>query len=126
MIDERAKTDVLRAIAKEKENAIENHGYFHSDHEFWAVLFEEVEELQEDSAYITGIVRRLWDSVRGDSMLNNIDTLNAVRENAIEAACEAIQIAAVIYKYLGGESRRMIFAKMEGDKEIVCSKTKES
>ena len=126
MIDERAKTDVLRAIAKEKENAIENHGYFHGDHEFWAVLCEEAEELQEDSAYITGIVRRLWDSVRGDSMLNNIDTLNAVRENAIEAACEAIQIAAVIDKYLGGESRRMIFAKMEGDKEIVCSKTKES
>lgn len=104
MIDERAKTDVLRAITKEKENAIENHGDFHSDHEFWAVLFEEVEELQEDSAYITGIVRRLWDSVRGDSMLNNIDTLNAVRENAIEAACEAIQIAAVIDKYLGGRA----------------------
>lgn len=108
MIDERAKTDVLRAIAKEKENAIENHGYFHSDHEFWAVLHEEAEELQEDSTYITSIVRRLWDSVRGDSMFNNIDTLNAIRENAINAAVEAVQVAAVIDKYLVGRERTIL------------------
>lgn len=102
MINKKAQKYILSAIEKEKEAAIENYGYFHSDHEFWAVLKEEAEELQEDSTYITGIVRRLWDSVRGDSMFNNIDTLNAVRENAIEAACEAVQVAAVIDKYLEG------------------------
>ena len=102
MIDKKARENILAAVAKEKESAIKNHGYFHSDHEFWAVLCEEAEELQEDSTYITGIVRRLWNSVRGDSMFNNIDTLNTIRENAIEAACEAVQVAAVIDKYLQG------------------------
>ena len=102
MINEEAKMYIDDAIEKEKSAAIENHGYFHSDHEFWAVLCEEAEELQEDSTYITGIVRRLWNSVRGDSMFNNIDTLNTIRENAIEAACEAVQVTAVIDKYLQG------------------------
>lgn len=104
MINEKAKENILQAIEKEKEAAILNHGYFHSDHEFWAVLREEAEELHEDSTCITSIVRRLWDSVRGDSMFNNIDTLNTIRENAINAVCEAIQVVVVIDKYLEGES----------------------
>lgn len=102
MINEKAQEHIFSAIEKEKEAAIKNHGYFHSDHEFWAVLCEEAEELQEDSTCIISIVRRLWNSVRGDSMFNNIDTLNTIRENAIEAACEAVQVAAVIDKYLQG------------------------
>lgn len=114
MINEKAKEHILSAIAKEKEAAIKNHGYFHSDHEFWAVLKEEVEELQEDSTYITSIVRRLWDSVRGDSMFNNIDTLNVVRENAINAVCEAIQVVVVIDKYLEGESKKVKCEKCGG------------
>lgn len=116
MINEKAQEHILSAIEKEKKAAISNHGYFHSDHEFWAVLCEEAEELQEDSTCITSIVRRLWDSVRGDSMFNNIDTLNTIRENAINAVCEAIQVVVVIDKYLEGESGRMILQKWNWDK----------
>lgn len=114
MINEKAQEHILSAIAKEKEATISNHGYFHSDHEFWAVLCEEAEELKEDSTYIISIVRRLWDSVRGDSMFNNIDTLNTIRENAINAVCEAIQVVVVIDKYLEGESKKVKCEKCGG------------
>ena len=121
MIDKNARENILAAVAKEKESAIKNHGYFHSDHEFWAVLCEEAEELKEDSTCITSIVRRLWDSVRGDSMFNNIDTLNTIRENAINAVCEAIQVVVVIDKYLEGESKKVKCEKCGGGMQTVFS-----
>ena len=103
MINEKAQEHILSAIEEEKDAAILNHGYFHSNHEFWAVLKEEVEELQERSAYIASKFDLFWKAVRGDAVLNQ-DTLNIVRKNAINAACEAVQVAAVIDKYLEGES----------------------
>lgn len=121
MINKKARENILAAVAKEKESAIKNHGYFHSDHEFWAVLREEAEELHEDSTCITSIVRRLWDSVRGDSMFNNIDTLNTIRENAINAVCEAIQVVVVIDKYLEGESKKVKCEKCGGGMRVVFS-----
>ena len=101
MIDEKARENILAAVAKEKESAIKNHGYFHSDHEFWAVLKEEVEELQEYSTYIASKADLLWTAVRADAVLNQ-DTLNIIRQNAINAACEAVQVVAVINKYSEG------------------------
>lgn len=115
MINEEARENILAAVAKEKESAIKNHGYFHSDHEFWAVLKEEVEELQERSAYIASKFDLFWKAVRGDAVLNQ-DTLNIIRKNAINAACEAVQVTAVIDKYLEGESGRMILQKWNWDK----------
>lgn len=103
MINEKAQEHILSAIAKEKEAAISNHGYFHSDHEFWAVLKEEVEELQEYSTYIASKADLLWTAVRVDAVLNQ-DTLNIIRKNAINAACEAVQVVAVIDKYLEGRA----------------------
>ena len=103
MIDQGAKTEILVAIAKEKEVAIENYGYFHSDHEFYAVMREEVEELQEESVCIVEMMGRLWDMIRADETLNR-DKLEMIREMAIDAACETIQVAAVIDKYLEGRA----------------------
>ena len=104
MINEKAQEHILSAIEKEKEAAILNYGYFHSDHEFWAVLKEEVEELQEYSAYIASKVDLLWGDIRNDEVLEDNDDLNQIKEGAISAACEAIQVVAVIDKYLEGES----------------------
>ena len=120
MINEKAQEHILSAIEKEKEAAISNHGYFHSDHEFWAVLKEEVEELQERSAYIASKFDLFWRAVRGDAVLNQ-DTLNIVRKNAINAACEAVQVAAVIDKYLEGESKKVKCEKCGGGMKIVFS-----
>lgn len=120
MINEKAKEHILSAIAKEKEAAISNHSYFHSDHEFWAVLKEEVEELQERSAYIASKADLLWTAVRADAVLNQ-DTLNIIRQNAINAACEAVQVVAVIDKYLEGESKKVKCEKCGGGMKTAFS-----
>ena len=120
MINEKAQEHILSAIEKEKEAAISNHGYFHSDHEFWAVLKEEVEELQEYSTYIASKADLLWTAVRADAVLNQ-DTLNIIRQNAINAACEAVQVAAVIDKYLEGESKKVKSEKCGGGMKVVFS-----
>lgn len=106
MINEKAQEHILSAIAKEKEAAISNHGYFHSDHEFWAVLKEEVEELQDATSKINLIsvfLSQIWDAIKEDKSPNNID-LSAIKLSAKNIAFEAIQVAAVIDKYLEGES----------------------
>lgn len=106
MINEKAKENILQAIEKEKEAAILNHGYFHSDHEFWAVLKEEVEELQDATSKINLIsvfLSQIWDAIKEDKSPNNID-LSAIKLSAKNIAFEAIQVAAVIDKYLEGES----------------------
>ena len=120
MINTNAKKDILEAIAKERDAAIENHDYFHSPHEFWAVLKEEVEELQEYSTYIASKADLLWTAVRADAVLNQ-DTLNIIRQNAINAACEAVQVAAVIDKYLEGESKKVKCEKCGGGMKVVFS-----
>ena len=105
MINEKAQEHILSAIAKEKEAAISNHGYFHSDHEFWAVLKEEVEELQDATSKINLIsvfLSQIWDAIKEDKSPNNID-LSAIKLSAKNIAFEAIQVAAVIDKYLEGE-----------------------
>ena len=44
MIQNETKDFVYNAIFSEMENAIEKHGYFKNQHEFYAVLEEEYEE----------------------------------------------------------------------------------
>lgn len=105
MINEKAKEHIFSAIEKEKEAAISNHGYFHSDHEFWAVLKEEVEELQDATSKINLIsvfLSQIWDAIKEDKSPDNID-LSAIKLSAKNIAFEAIQVAAVIDKYLEGK-----------------------
>lgn len=103
MINEKAQEHILSAIAKEKEAAIEAHGYFHSDHEFWAVLKEEVEELLElfdgDERYVD--IEKLWGKVRRDEPISEGD-LSDIYNLAMSCAKEAVQVMAVCLKW--GES----------------------
>lgn len=105
MINEKAKEHIFSAIEKEKEAAISNHGYFHSDHEFWAVLKEEVEEINDEIAKTNTnwLTSNFWDNIKKNKSLD-VKNLELIRGNAINAACEAVQVAAVIDKYLEGES----------------------
>ena len=64
MINEKAQEHILSAIVKEKEAAVSNYGYFHSDHEFWAVLHEEIEELKEYSNFLLTKETILWSFTR--------------------------------------------------------------
>ena len=117
MINEDARQYVVDAIEKEMNIAIENHGYFHNDHEFWAVLKEEIEELS--GVFVLGKmgdrINDLWQEIRCD---NKIETsrLEDIKFFALEMILEAVQVVAVIDKYIVGKER---------EKTNVNGKTKE-
>ena len=101
MINEKAQEHILSAIEMEKEAAISNHGLFHSDHEAWAVLKEEVEELFECLDEQEAMHHRLdllWDMIRINNEIDEGD-LNLLYDFAKSCAEEAVQVMAMIQKW---------------------------
>ena len=101
MINEKAQEHILSAIAEEKEAAISNRGCFHSDHEAWAVLKEEVEELCECLDGQDAMLHRLdllWDMIRINNEIDEGD-LTEIYNWAKSCAEEAVQVMAMCLKW---------------------------
>ena len=107
MISERAKYYIMQAAEEEQDEAIRAHGLFHSDHEAWAVLKEEIEELlelfDEDKIYVD--LDKLWDKVRRDKEIGMGD-MTEIYNWAMSCAKEAVQVMAMIQKWGEGIEQR--------------------
>ena len=103
MINEKAQEHIFSAIEMEKEAAISNRGYFHSDHEAWAVMKEEVQELlelfDEDKIYVD--LDKLWGKVRRDEPISMGD-MTEIYNWAMSCAKEAVQVMAMCLKWREG------------------------
>lgn len=100
MISGRAIDYIMQAVEAEEDAAIGAHGLFHSDHEAWAVLKEEVEELfDEDKIYVD--LDNLWGKIRRDETIGMGD-MTEIYNWAKSCAEEAVQVMAMIQKW--GES----------------------
>ena len=98
------ENDVRALVDKELAAANKRFPQFHSQHEGYAVIQEEVDELKEDTNRINGRTACLWDMVR----FNNSDEelVSRIYDDAINAACEAIQVAAMCKKFLEMEGKK--------------------
>lgn len=86
-------------IRKELLYGIKTNGNHHSDHEAWAVLQEEVEELQEGVEDIKVMTANYWRQVRNDAPKETKrEQLEEIYLAALRSACEAIQVAAMALK----------------------------
>lgn len=90
--------DVERLVEKELASANERFPQFHSEHEGWAVMQEEAEELQEECDSIELAMEQLWNRIRDG--IPTAQYVALVEQYAEAAACEAIQVAAMARKYL--------------------------
>lgn len=90
--------DVEKLVEKELEAANERFPQFHSEHEGWAVMQEEAEELQEECDSIEMAMEQLWRRIR-DGIPTSLQVA-LVGQYAEAAACEAVQVAAMAQKYL--------------------------
>lgn len=93
------KSDVEKLVAKELDLANENNPAFHSPHEGYGVLLEEVEELQDEVKTVTQEVATWWSVVKHNDVSINDFILDGIEKYAVNAACEAVQVAAMCRKY---------------------------
>ena len=96
-----AKEHVVGLVAMELQYAKENHEDFHSLHESYAVLLEEVEEAREELERVERKLNVLWQSVREDDCDAALRQINEIEEAAVCLASEAIQVAAMAQKVRG-------------------------
>lgn len=85
-------------IEEELAEANKEHPLFHSPHEAYGVIKEEVEELHEELVACEGLLQELWGCVREDC--GSEFTLKQLKSHAIYAVQEAIQVAAMAQKAL--------------------------
>lgn len=92
-------------VDKEKTSAIKNHGYAHSDHEALALLQEEIweagTEMQRVRIYEHSLKKQVY--TNNDDLA--LEHICEIKNNAIKATCELIQVAAMCDKFI--ESREV-------------------
>lgn len=91
------KDGVVKLAADEYDRANREHPAYHSSHEAFAVLVEEVCELGEELDAIRGHMRDQWELIRKNE--SSLFTVAEIELYAVRAACEAIQVAAVCERW---------------------------
>lgn len=93
--------NVLKKLAaQELAEAAQIHVPFHSLHEGYAVIMEELQELQEEVQSAGVYMDRLWEQVRWDNSDRAMEFAGRIRDTAIHAAAEALQVAAMAQKLI--------------------------
>lgn len=85
-------------VDKELENAL-TYAKYHSNHEFYSILKEEIEEADWCNANINVQLDYLWKTVKED-LDEEFDThLYTIKNNTYNCIKELLQVLAVIKKY---------------------------
>lgn len=85
----------------ECDRGIRNHGTAASAHEGYALIKEEFEEAQDEIVRLEQQLGHFWTSVKADEAAVYPHYLQQIKQTAILAACECIQVAAMAEKTLG-------------------------
>lgn len=99
------ENDIRTLVDKELAAANERFPQFHSRHEGYAVIKEEAEELDAEVKSVGFYLEEAWEYIKGDESLAESE-IKCVLQDAINAACEAIQVAAMCRKFLEMEGKQ--------------------
>lgn len=97
--------EVLALVQKEHDAATEKYGPIASLHEGYAVLLEEVEETKEAVSRVEHHTAFMWKHLRENSKESALRRVEYIKAQSIQAACEAIQVAAVCKRILDREDK---------------------
>lgn len=97
---------INRLAAEELERANKAHPLFHSDHEGFAVIAEEMEEAEEHDEAIMEYEKSAWEAIRQDNPMEAADAIAAMRVSLSYAASEMIQVIAMCDKFIASQEAR--------------------
>ena len=92
------KSQIAGLVSEELERAKEAHEDFHSLHEGYAVLLEEIDESRDEIQIIQADAAALWRCVKNDNALEAKLALVEIEDAAVRLAAEAVQVAAMARK----------------------------
>lgn len=102
MFDERTEMKINEAVLFELSSACKIYGKdYHSLHEGYAVVLEEIEEAADELDYIKNHLSMFWDNVKTDDTELAKANARSIAYDAVQLAKEACQIAAVARKIIG-------------------------
>ena len=96
------ENQVRELVKVELAAAHETFPPFHSAHEGWAVLKEEVEELETEAEMAASTLTEAWVFIKDNDKAAKGE-IKWAWQYAINAACESIQVAAMCQKFLDME-----------------------
>jgi len=86
-------------VKEERESASRSYGdKFHSLHEAYAVILEEVEEAEEQREALRNVLHCLWAAIKANRTDNADKTCESIKSFSMHAAAEWIQVAAMAEK----------------------------
>lgn len=94
-------------IEDELERIIQEHGLFADDIHAHGVIREELEEVQEDYLQAKTWHNVWWQRIRADD-IDNLDVVDEIEKNAIEAIKELVQVIACCRKYKRGHLKQWV------------------
>lgn len=91
---------IAEMVANEYSRAAGIYGlYNNSDHESFAVILEEFQEASENMTYSGQAIDIFWGHVKKDADSSlKLEALGLLYQNAMLAACELVQVAAMAKK----------------------------
>lgn len=89
---------IITSVEEELRAANAVHCQFHSMHEGYAVLREEVDECQDEHDKMILHTNDLWQAVKHDDNTVAAEKLKLIEATAIQLAAEAVQVAAMARK----------------------------
>jgi hypothetical protein len=96
-------SEIQKLVNEELEEANKKYPLFHSDHEAYAVIKEEIEECEEDIRKMEMVLSYFWSNTKRDKNSDNL--IIGIKKIAMHAAAEAIQVAAMCDKTLIGREK---------------------
>lgn len=96
----RKNQDVVSILIEDELNSsIKKYGEFHSTHEAYAVLLEEVEEMEEELKIIKDYMITIWIHIKANGNAVITNNLEVIEESAHRVIEESIQVSAMVKKF---------------------------
>lgn len=102
---EELRSSIIKAELCKYDRANAEHDFFSSNHEGYSVLIEEFDELIDECTEIRECLSCIWDNIKVDE-LDIKRICEKLEFRAINAACEATQVAAMALKMIASQNHR--------------------